>query len=618
MVFKIFKSFLGPPRTSWITRKRLLHLLEPVFILTAVVGLEKVGIKCESDLHDLALLVVLLPVAITLIFLHRKNKLVSLSALTFLLSKVWAIVKKHFYMEVGADFRVGKIEGCHPNQTYREMRYYLAAASIVCAVSLPFHQVFPDGLRILKELYYTPYLVVVTLLWSLLAAAILLALLIVAVLFYHYVLKSPYHNPKAPMPRRTLIRRVHPHRFMVLIGLAAALIGLEVAFGRNGWFWLMGTTVVVTAFLAFVPRSNETMGLLVKRTLVGRIQSISVSEWNFSFYAIIQALSLLLFIVATGAGWTINPTDGDSSNMPVTLVLGRLFGAAMTMATLFYLYATLDYLDIKRLRCDPARSQQKTLCYKDGALPNGLSVSGWQLVPVGHPPGRDDGDLYYDPDAKGQRIPGSLPLVRDPLGISPRDRSFYLDRRDFISKRRAFFRGLQGLMKICHSSSFKDGSGFIMIPHCYFVEGLHRDDHNDDLEENRVIGPTFQKLWGVRVRHFIHNLLDAMDLDIIYFEESIRFNELKAVFEILFELYHSRGPHFKLEEYHFSGLPGVHVLLDLIRPDLPRQENSGYPETYFSNLSQARILIVFKDRGGSEILHPDLTPGIDVDLPAFY
>jgi hypothetical protein len=316
--------------------------------------------------------------------------------------------------------------------------------------------------------------------------------------------------------------------------------------------------------------------------------------------------------VATGAGWTGGSEPVSNLTMPATYFLGRLFGVFTTMATLFYLLATLDFLDLKRITADPARTREKRLLYRAGTLPAGMKVKGWFLTPVSGLPLRDEGDLYYDLDRARADASGVPPFRKNLLAIPPRDRPFSLDHADFITKRRSFYRGLERLLKICHASTFRNGSGFIMVPHCYFVEGLHRDDQNEHIDEDRIIGPDFQTLWGIRVRRFLFDVLEAMDLDIIYFEDKIRFPQLREVFEVIFELYHSRGSHFRIEEYHFIGLTGMRTIVETIRPDLPREKNAQYPETHFSNLSMARILVVFKDRGGDRDPTPVQTPGMSV------
>jgi hypothetical protein len=399
--------------------------------------------------------------------------------------------------------------------------------------------------------------------------------------------------------------------------LMCVLCGVEVLFGKTGWFWVMAGTTLVTVCLTFVPRSNESVELLVKRPQASKVESISISEWNFSFYTVLQAMGLIIFVIATGAGW-LDTGSGTPDGMPCTYAMGRVFGVLTALATLLYLFATVDFLDFKRIRSDPALPRTKTMLYRAGSLPSGFTVPGWELKPTSKVPRKDDADLYFDPDCKRRETSGVPVFKKNPLSIPPKDREFYLDRADFIAKRRIFYRGLNRLLKICHASSFRDGAGYIMIPHCYFVEGLHRDDRNEDLEEDRVIGPRFQEIWGLRVRHFLHNVLEAMDIDIVYFEDGIKIKQLKSVFEVLFEMYHARGPNFRVEEYHFMGLGGVRVVLEMLRPDLERNRPDGYPETHFSNLSQARILVVFKDRGGGWSLTPDNTPGIGVDIPAFF
>jgi hypothetical protein len=619
MVFKTIKSLMRPRRSAWTGLKRWRLVIEPALLLAIILGLERAGAYCTSDYHDMAVLVIMIPLVIAAFLYHHKRESLLLAALGDLLEKAWKGLRKRFYIEVGANFRKGRESEVQEGNPYRDLRFYLLGALLFSAILLPFHASFPAALKGIHEyVLYTPYLLAVALLWTLLGGTILLDLLIVVVLFYHYVLRSPYYNPRSHRKGRPWLEKVHLKRFAIFSAMLLALAGLETVAGRTGWFWLMVSSALFTAGLAFLPRSNETVNLLIKNPRLERIQSISISEWNFSFYSIIQTVGIGLFVIATGAFFMPAGDGGASTSMPLTYMLGRIFGIATSMATLFYLFATLDFLDVKRLRIDPALPRMKKLLFRAGTLPGGLEVPGWMLKATNRPPRRDEADLYFDTYPAGIRASGAPPLKKDLRMIQPKDRRFYLDHADYIAKRRIFYRGLKRLMKICHASEFRDGAGFIMIPHCYFIEGLHRDDRNEDLEENRVIGPLFQDLWGVRVRHFLHVVLEAMDIDIIYFEDGVRFPALKSVLEVLFELYHTRGPNFRIEEYHFAGLTQVKVLLEMIQPDKPRQEKGEYPETHFTNLSQARVLIIFKDSGGGKDLHPDFMPGVDIDIPALF
>jgi len=613
MVFKTLKSGFFSLERSLKRVNWGRSAVEGIILLGLILGLEFMGRRAGSDIQDLALLIAAMPFLLGILYFHNKKGSRVVARLSEVFQAGFRSLKNVVQMEVGADFRARKDLQPEEHVPYHDLRRFLLAALIFDAMVIPFHHWFPDALRFVGEnLLYTPYFLMTTGFWVLLLGVIALDIAILVILFFHYVLKSPFRNPRDHSRGRGLLDRLHPGRLAVLCGVLLLLAGLEVLFGLTGWFWLMACTAVASFPLAFIPRKNENVRLLIKRSSFGTVQSISVSEWNFTFFTVIQGLSLGLFVIATGAGWWGGEIMLDQTSMPCTYILGRLFGVCTTLATLFYLLATLDFIDLKRLHTDPARSAVKRLQYRDGHLPKDLKVEDWVIEPTRQLPERDEADLYFDHDATRAASSGVPTFKKNLLTIPPKDRQFYLNRAGFITKRRIFYRGLARLLKICRASTFRSGSGFILIPHCYFVEGLHRDDRNEHIEEDRIIGPGFQELWGLNVRRFLYDVLRAMDIDIIYFEDGIRFEGLRAVFEMIFELYHNRGVNFRLEEYHFLGLLETRVIIELIRPDLPRDEHEGFPETHFINLSQARILMVFKDRGGAKDLHPTQSPGMAV------
>lgn len=596
-------------------------ILELIVLSGFIVFLESIGRNAASDLHDLAILAAITPLIAFAIYFHLKRHSIIIGQVIRLARGIIRRIKKMIQIEVGADFRNNKGEYLSERRPYIDLRMMLLIAVLFNVSIIPFYESFPDVVRTLKRhLFYTPYLAISLIIWTVLIGAIFLDFVILAVLLFHYVLKSPFYNPLSHPRGRDIFERVHSRRLLMFLSLIGGLGLIEFTFGKTGWFWLMVFTAALSFSLAFIPRANETVMLLIKRNNSPRLQSISITEWNFSFFAVVQTLGLGVFVLTTGAGWGSEGTlDDVITTMPCTYYSGRLFGAITSLATLFYFIATLDFLDIKRMSEDPTLPREKTLYYREGSLPGGLKIKGWNLASVTWTPERDEADLYYDMDRSRAMSAGIPALSKDLLRIAPEDRPFYLDRTDFIAKRRIFYRGLSRLLKICRASRFRDGAGFILIPQCYFVEGLHRDDRNEHMEEDRLVGPCFQDLWGLRVRHFLHRVLEAMDIDIIYFEDGVSFKELRGVFETLFELYHARGPRFRVEDYHFTGLTGVRVLMEYIRPDLPRNGvREGYPETNFTNLSQARILMVYKDRGGETDLKPEHEPGIGLDIPAFF
>jgi len=617
MVFRTLKSLLPLYRLIKLNVGIVCRLfVELSAIFSLIYALEQIGRFSHSDYHDLAVLFSLLPLFLFAIYFHHKTRIQVLSSFSIALKAFLNLIRSHICMDIGADFRAQKPDSFKPPLPYRDLSFCLLFIVSLCTFLIPYNYCFPECIRFIKtKLAYTPYLIITYTLWTLLFSFTALDVVIVGTLFSNYVLKSPFVNPKSTSNRLQYRHKFYIYRLSFLICLVMGLAFLTYYCRKTAFFHLMALASLLTLLLAYLRRTNETVRLIIRKAISGRFESISISEWNFSFYAAIQLVCICLFILSTGAGPNSIASLGA---MPFTHFLGTLFGILSTLASLFYLFAAVDFLDFKRLISDPAIPRQNKLLFKSGDLPPNFHVDGWQLSPTTKPACNVTGDLYYAPGKNKQPHSNICIISKSILSLNPAERSFYLHHCDYISKRRTFYRGLRRLLKICHAYKFRDGAGFIMIPHCYFVEGLHRDDRNVEFEENRPIGPSFHELWGVRVRHYLYRVLNALDVDIVYFEDGVKYDQLRAVFEILFELYHSRGPRFKIEDHHFTGIQGIRVMLELLRPDAIRPKVSQYVETYFSNLFQARVLILYRDRGGESFINADRTPGRNLDIPAAF
>ena len=74
---------------------------------------------------------------------------------------------------------------------------------------------------------------------------------------------------------------------------------------------------------------------------------------------------------------------------------------------------------------------------------------------------------------------------------------------------------------------------------------------------------------------------------------------------MMFEIYDVHGGRQRAEEMHFTGLPGVRVLIhNFDLSDTPRHGRANYPEPDYEDVGRARILHVFKDRGETDIETP--------------
>ena len=642
MSLETFKSGLRPLKSCWPPLNTRRRIVEGLFFVLLLASVEAAGRRTRGDIADLIILLGTLPILFMVGYAGRRGGFLLLSDLGRKLYPSWKRLRGQLAMQVGVDFRTdreGLGEGYLP---YRDLHRALGVILLALVVVLPLAHRLPDGLGVLREgPLYIAHLAILTLFWSLMVGIGLLDLGIVVVLFYHYVLKSPFFNPLTTEGRRTFRQKVHLRRLGLFAALAASLALLEVFAHGPGWLWVLSMTFVFTAAASKVRRAGRPVGLLIRKIHQDRIFHTTIHEWNYLCFTVILGLSLVLFLASTGTPWISSGdeaagviAEGSDPDIPETVVnsnshrtmictywLGRAFGMLTVLGTLFYLFAAIDFLEWRRLRFDPSRPLSRRLGFRRNSLPSGFEVFGWNLAPFDGPPPRDCCDLYHDPDAP-ENLKDRAPLFkRNLMDMVERDRTFQLDRADFIAKRRAFYRGLQGLVKIGRSHAFRQGAGFLLIPHVYFVEGLHRDDGTEQLDEGRIIGPGFHELWGHRVRHFLNDVFDGLDLDIIYYEEKLSFDQIRKVFEILFELHHLNATRLRAEMHHFQGIPGVRVLIETLRPESERRfsrPRGDYPEPSFTNLSRARVLLIFKDRGGPLDLLPDLTPGIGENIPAFF
>lgn len=236
--------------------------------------------------------------------------------------------------------------------------------------------------------------------------------------------------------------------------------------------------------------------------------------------------------------------------------------------------------------------------------------SGWAVQIGSKPPSEDRADLWIRPEnsavedtpAGGRRPPPTVRL--DPLSLSEEELSRKLDRLDNVWKRRRLHRALKRLFKFAARRSYKNGSGYIFAPHYWFVPGFTRDEDEDELnfEDNSdgTIGPGYRELLGTRLRRYLREIFDAADIDLIYIEDGVGYRGLRRVMTVLLEVFDIHGGKTRLEERHFVGIPGLRITIDEYGLDHERATLTGYPEPEYEGVGRARILVIYKDRGGDD------------------
>ena len=173
-------------------------------------------------------------------------------------------------------------------------------------------------------------------------------------------------------------------------------------------------------------------------------------------------------------------------------------------------------------------------------------------------------------------------------------------RRDVIQRRRMLIRGLESIFRRAARVKKRSGSGYWLAPHLWFVDGLTRDQFDDeDTNVLDVIPPLYYKAFPRAARQHFFEVSRALKVDLLYVEDGVGFRNLRRVLRVLFERYDIDGGRQPLSDVHFSGLPKVRVMLhdyDFQAPPL----KTKYPEPDYQHLGRVRILHVFRDRGDEE------------------
>jgi hypothetical protein len=181
-------------------------------------------------------------------------------------------------------------------------------------------------------------------------------------------------------------------------------------------------------------------------------------------------------------------------------------------------------------------------------------------------------------------------------------------------KRREFRRDFQTLYKEATARPRPPGAGYLFCPHAWPVPGIVRDTAGAEVEPGArssiggmLVGRPYAAAFTPRLRRYLGGVLRALDLDVIYWEDSVTFADLRRVFVVLFETF-DQGRHPALSR-HFIGMPRVTVLV----------QEADEAEEHFLEAApaeveamppplRARALVIRRDGGGREVEAPDRRP----------
>jgi hypothetical protein len=566
-----------------------------VCVVGVAVAVEAMGRQTSTDLHDALSAAILGLLALMIGLRHRRDPLPWVSRLVAGAARLGGWLR-HLSFEIGIDLRG---DPPVPRRLPPVLAGLFAGLAAWLALTLLATPVLPQGFReVALPVFYLGYLAVLLALWTMLAAGVLLAVFVPFALIHDAFVAG--HTSAGRRPRRG--------EYVVLglyfggLGLVGYHLPAAVSLG------VAGAALLVTFASVLLPNAAAVQFLWRPRG-GGAARAIPWGAWVLGEFGLI-ALALFTLVLTASGGWGPDRSEIGRKVMPITSFLGGVL-AALTPGLL----ALLAFQAVLGRLRDPARPARPVLHLAGvwgrdrAALRLWLARRGWRARFDNTParPGDVKAELVPPEQSEATEFEPRWPLKvsRDDLeGGRVLDR---LARRDEIQHRRRTFAALEALFKRAGARKYRNGSGFWVAPQFWFVTGLSRDapEEDADLTEGSIlsgtIGPPYHRLLPRPTRHYLYRLLRAVQVDLIFVEDGIKFRRLRQVLRVLFDVYDRNAGQKRVEESHFHGLPKTRVLIHEFQLDEPFQ-STVYPEPKYEHLGRARILHVFRDRGEHEEL----------------
>jgi hypothetical protein len=576
-----------------------------LLVVASLVAVEILGRRSTSDLHDLLALTALMPVAALAVIRHKQSPLPGVAALADLGHRILDSAKTCTF-QLGLDFRGDPPvkRGIPPL-----IRWSIVGMAALTVILWLVSSHAPHNVRTaIMTVSYVGYLVLLVGLWLSLAFAIMLVAFVSVAVIHDSLIHR--HRGTGIRARRGV--GVALMIWFGLLTLTGALVPLRFAPA-------VCLTLAAVYLLGAMPARRFVVQFLWRPHDSIQVRSMPWARWVTCQFMLIGFGVLALIYASCGA--VIAGDETAHAVMPLTVLLGAFL--AWLGPGLLALLCVLTVVSRQR---DPSRHARPVahVTLHPGA-PSRSEVKrsfirrGWKVRFAPSPSQRLD--------VRVEVAAAALPLDRTP-DIWPciitrpdldRDGLFVrLARRDEIQKRRRFLSGLETLMKYARSGSHS-GSGYWLSPQYWFVPGLMRDsrpgedDSDTELGESPLltscVGPPYYRMFPRQVRKHMYDVLRGTQVDLIFFEDGLGFKKLRRALRVLFEVFDVHAGRRPAEEVDFRGLPGLRVIIHDYQFDEPfKAEN--YPEPKYEMLGRARILHVFRDRGGDKEL---IEPPFDYD-----
>ncbi len=559
-------------------------------VIVLFLGLEMFGRQATTDVHDMVGVIVLLLILAGIAVRHRANPIPWVKKLG---AGVWAVARlgDRLKVDIGPDLRgTPFIRRGLPLAVH--LVFALLTVWVVVAALIGYASA--DGWRPYVVLVtYTGYLATMCLLWGLLFVALL------GGVYFPIMLLTRLAGGRKPGAKgfsRGQLWFLGSYFAVTATAAWALPLWPMLAFAWAFWF--------AVTLLNILPDRPGQLQLIWRNPKSRRVRSIPMRRL---LWAVVTASVLLLTaLILTAAGGRVFEYPEELTKMPLTSGLGNLLGwflPGLLLSAAIFVYLAW--------RNDPA--QPGTPCLNVTDVPEEIRKPiatlvrerGWNVT-FGEAGANDVRVRLVAPNqSTATEFDPDWPLavcVDDLAGPMVYSR---LERRDEIQLRRHLLRGIDRLFREAKSRPKRGGCGYWLAPHLWFVAGLARDEVARGDEEptflTEVVGPPFAEVFTLPVRRYAHQMLKALQVDLIFVEDGVGYRRLSRVLRVLFEVYDKGAGRKRGEDIHFRGLTKVRVMFHEFDVDEPFRSGI-YPEPKFAPLGRLRVLHVFRDRGEEEEL----------------
>ncbi len=584
------RSLLRSPRLQGALR--LWTWPEAPLALVSVAMIELLGPNSADDIADIPFVLVL-PLLLMLGCSVVRYRELPLTRAILRLASAWGDrLRSRLVLSLGLDFHPDR----HPRlPAFHEMHRLVAVLTLAALAVFPAPGLARELLAGLREHFlYTGYAVALCVVWA--------ALLIGIAVQVPAIVLDALEVVKGRMPYIGFTRIAVVVGFMVVVTIGLVLADHFV--GLQGCLWALAVACLLPNLLRPVePRSGPWLNIALGRDASPRTSSLS--DVIGCVHRLVALESFIIVALLMPAGAAVG-TVVDVGPFPVTDLLLRVYGwSAAWLLTGGAALAVIEF-NRRRRRSDPAFPRQRVLWALPGPEADVLrgeqaavAASGWQLVIDNEIPGPEEADLLVGaPEALAPV--GAVPLVKVPpaLFVMTDQGGQVLEQADEQDKSRRARERIEHLLLSTRPHLGERGEGTFLVPHCWLVVGLTRDDERGSLDRppTMTFGQSYQAMLGTRLRRYLHEVMSRSGLDVIYIEDAVKPKEVGDVLARIFDRHVRRVVPPEVGEADFIGLQGLRVVLHDVDPEVESLTEVDAHVTRHA-ISRARILIIGRDKG---------------------